>query len=70
MLILWKFLTVIKKQEDLSRVKFVHLKQDRAPANRHRIYAAVNARIGYAVASYANRQFMDCIRGIAMNITV
>ena len=63
----WKFLTVIKKEEDLSRVKFVHLQQDRAPPNPHRVHAAavnVNARIGNVVASYANRQHMDYIRGI------
>ena len=54
----------------LSRVKFVHLQQGRAPANRHIVYAAVNARICNVVASYANRQPMDYIRGIAMNITV
>ena len=41
----WKFLTVIKKEEDLSRVKFVHLQQGCAPANPHRVYAAVNARM-------------------------
>ena len=45
-----------KKEEDLSRVKFVHLQQGRAPANRHIVYAAVNARICNVVASYANRQ--------------
>ena len=66
----WKFLAVIKKEEDLSRVKFVHLQQGRAPANRHIVYFAVNARICNVVASYANRQPMDYIRGIAMNITV
>ena len=66
----WKFLAVIKKEEDLSRVTFVHLQQGRAPANRHIVYAAVNARICNVVASYANRQPMDYIRGIAMNSTV
>ena len=66
----WKFLTVIKKEEDLSRVKCVHLQQGRAPANPHRVYAAVNATIGNVVANYANRQPMDYLRGIAMNIDV
>ena len=31
-----------QKEEDLSRVKFVQLQHGRAPANRHRVYAAVN----------------------------
>ena len=70
MLIFGNFLTVIKKEEDLSRVNCVHLQQGRAPANPHRVYAAVNARIGNAVANYANRQPMDYLRGIAMNIAV
>ena len=63
-------MTVIKKEEDLSKVKFVHLQQGRARANPHRVYAAVNPRIVNVVANYANRQPMDYIRGIAMKITV
>ena len=63
-----KFLKVIKKEEDLSGVKFVHLQQGRAPANPNRVYAAVKAKIGNIVASYANRQPIDYIRGIAMRM--
>ena len=70
MLIFGNSCRLSKKEEYLSRVKFVHLQQGRAPANPHTVYAAVNTRIGNDVASYANRQPTDYIRGIAMNITV
>ena len=67
---IWKLIDVIKREEDISRVKVVHIQQGRAPTTPNPVYARVNAQVSTVVGDYANRVPLDYLRSIAYSITV
>ena len=67
---IWRLFGVMKSDEDISSVELVHLRQGRPLKNPNPVYARVNRRITTVVASYANRQPLEYLRGIAHNIKV
>ena len=58
----------MKNDDDISHVNLVKILQGNPPRNANPVYARMNARILTVVASYANRQPMDYLQGIAHNI--
>ena len=66
----WKLIGVMKKDDDISMVKLVHILQGRPPKNANPVYARVNARVRTVVASYGNRTPLDYLRGISHNIKI
>ena len=67
---IWKLIDVIKRKEDISRVKVLHIQQGRVPPTPNLVYAQVNVRVSTVVGDYANCAPLDYLRGIAYNITV
>ena len=65
---IWKFLKVLKNDDDVSRVKMVKILQGNVPKNANPVFARMNVRILTVVASYGNRQPLDYLQGIAHNI--
>lgn len=65
---IWKLIEVIKNDDDVSRVNLVKILQGNPPNNANPVFARMNARILTVVASYANRQPLDYLQGIAHNI--
>ena len=65
---IWKLIEVIKNDDDVSYVDLVQILQGNPPKNSNPVYARMNARILTVVASYAKRQPMDYLQGIAHNI--
>ena len=68
---LWKLIEVLKNEEDISQIELLHIQQGRVQQNANPVYARINARVNTVVNDYANRgRHLDCLRGIAYNITV
>ena len=42
---IWKFIDVLKREEDVSQVTLTHIQQGREPPRPHPTYATVNARL-------------------------
>ena len=57
----WKFINVLKNEEDLTRVMLIHIQQGCAAPRPHPVYGAINERI-VNVVRYANRDVLEYLR--------
>ena len=67
---IWKLISIMKNDDDVSCVSLVQILQGNPPKNPNPIYARINTRVSTVVASYPNRAPIDYLRGIAHNIKI
>ncbi len=67
---IWKLISVIKNDDDVSGVTLVKVLQGNPPKDPNPVYARINARIRTVVASYHNLASLEFLRGIAHNIKI
>ena len=65
---IWKLIGLMKNDDDISHVNLVKIIQGNPPRNANPVCVRMKVQILTVVASYANRQPMDYLQGIAHNI--
>lgn len=67
---IWKFLDVLRREQDLNNLQIAQLVGGHAPEPQRKKYKASNERIVNIVRDFSNRSLLDYMRGIAHNITI
>ena len=66
---IWKFIKVLKREQNLVDVKVNQALGGYQPAPQRRQYAALDTRILTLVRYYGNRDVLDYLRGIGHNLS-
>ena len=67
---LWKFLQVLKKEQGVNNLLIAQANAGVAPPKQRKVYEDVTRRLTTIAQDFANRNVVDYLRGIAMNISV
>ena len=66
----WKFLDVLKKEQDIARVEIFQAVGGHPPPAQQRRYLDCNSRILAIVGDYPNRGVIQYLRGISYNFNL
>jgi len=65
---IWKFINGLRRYQKLKDTEIEALIAGQNAAQRHPAYECVNRRIKNIVLDYQNRDIIDYLRGLALNI--
>jgi len=65
---IWKFINGLRRYQKLKDTEIEGLIAGQNAAQRHPAYECVNRRIKNIVLDYQNRDIIDYLRGLALNI--